>query len=64
MNNAASILRALIVYAICIPLAIVVGVSAVSLVNSPSYSNFGMFGVLALILSAPILLRCTTPCWC
>ena len=57
MNNAAAILRALIVYAICIPLAIVVGFATVSLVNSPSYSNFGMFGVLALILSAPILLR-------
>jgi hypothetical protein len=57
MNNAAAILRALIVYAICIPLAIVVGFVTVSLVNSPSYSNFGIFGVLALILCAPILLR-------
>jgi hypothetical protein len=57
MNNSAAILRALIVYAICIPLAIVVGSVAVSLANSPSYSNFGVFGVLALILCAPILLR-------
>jgi hypothetical protein len=57
MNNSAAILRALIVYAICIPLAIVVGFAAVSLVNSPSYSNFSAFGALALVLFAPILLR-------
>ena len=57
MNNSAAILRALIIYAVCVPLAIVVGYVAVSLVNSPSYSNFGMFGVLALVLIAPILLR-------
>jgi len=57
MNNSAAILRALIVYAVCVPLAIIVGVSSVSLINSPNYSSFGEFGVLALILSAPILLR-------
>jgi hypothetical protein len=57
MNNSAAILRALIIYSICIPLAIVVGSAVVSVANAPSYSNFGMFGVLALILSIPILLR-------
>src|SRR5208283_3357662 len=57
MNNSAAILRTLIVYAICVPLAIVVGFTVVSAANSPSYSNFTMFGVLALILSIPILLR-------
>jgi hypothetical protein len=57
MNNSAAILRALIVYAICIPLAIVVGAVAVSMANSPSYSNFGAIGVLALVLAVPILLR-------
>jgi hypothetical protein len=57
MNNSAAILRALIIYAICIPLAIVVGSTVVSLANSPSYTNFGAFGMLALILSIPILLR-------
>jgi len=57
MNNSAAILRALIVYAVCMPLAIVVGYIAVLAVNSPSYSNFISIGVLALILSAPVLLR-------
>ena len=67
MNNSTAILRALIIYAICVPLAIVVGYVAVSAVNAPNYSNFVVFGVLALILSAPILLRWHHPllvlCW-
>src|SRR5664279_2279191 len=57
MNNSAAILRALIIYAICIPLAIVVGFGAVSVGNAPSYVNFSAFGMLVLVLCAPILLR-------
>ena len=57
MNNSAAILKALIIYAICVPLALVVGYMAVLAVNSPSYSNYIAIGVLALLLSAPILLR-------
>src|ERR1022692_2780710 len=57
MNNSAAIIRALIIYAICIPLAIVVGFGVISVANMPTYFNFGAFGVLVLILSAPILLR-------
>jgi hypothetical protein len=57
MNNSAAILRALIIYAICVPLALVVGYMAVLAANSPSFSNFGMIGGLALLLCAPILLR-------
>jgi hypothetical protein len=57
MNNSAAVLKALIVYAVCVPLAIVLGYASVSLANSPGYSNFALFGVLALILCAPILLR-------
>ena len=67
MNNSAAIVRALIIYAVCIPLAIVVGSIVVSLASSPSYSNFGAVGVLALILCIPILLRWHHPllvlCW-
>jgi hypothetical protein len=57
MNNSAAILRALIIYAICVPLALVVGYAVVSLGNAPTYSNFTVIGVLALVLCAPILLR-------
>src|ERR1039457_7166469 len=57
MNNSAAILRALIIYAICVPLAVVVGYLAVLMGSSPSYSNFGLIGGLALLLCAPILLR-------
>ena len=57
MNNSAAILKALIIYAFCIPLAMVVGFAVVSVANAPTYANLGEFGLLALILSAPILLR-------
>jgi hypothetical protein len=57
MNDSAAILRALIFYAVCWLLAIVVGYTVVSLVNSPDYSGVSALGVLVLILSAPILLR-------
>ncbi len=57
MNNSAAILRALIIYAICIPLAIVVGYFVVQMANAPTYENLGTFALLALLLSAPILLR-------
>ena len=67
MNNAPAILRVLIFYAFCCLLAIVVGYTAVLLVNSSDYSDFGVLGVLALVLSAPILLRWHHPllvlCW-
>jgi len=59
MNNSAAILRlrALIIFAFCIPLAMVVGFTVMSLANGPTYANSGEFGLLALILSSPILLR-------
>jgi O-Antigen ligase len=67
MNNSAAILRMLIIYGICIPLAIVVGCVVVSVANVPTYANFGTLGMLVLILSAPILLRWHHPllvlCW-
>ncbi len=64
MNNATAILRTLIIYAICVPGAIVVGV----LLTKPMYSSswFG-YGLLAALLSLPILLRWHHPllvfCW-
>jgi len=52
-NNAA-VLRSLIIYAICVPLAITVGYL---LTNPMDYSTFGMFGIVALLLISPLLLR-------
>jgi hypothetical protein len=54
MNNAPAIFRSLIIYAICVPLAIMVGYS---LTNPLDYSTFAIYGVLGLILLLPILLR-------
>ncbi len=50
----AAVLRSLIVYAICVPLAIVIGYM---LTNPMDYSTYGMFGVLALLIASPLLLR-------
>ena len=67
MNNSAALLRTLIIYAICVPLAIIVGYSLASLAEYQSMSGFAEFGVLALILILPILLRWHHPllvfCW-
>jgi hypothetical protein len=54
MNNAPAIFRSLIVYAICMPLAIMMGYL---LTNPLDYSTAAIYGVFALILSLPILLR-------
>jgi len=64
MNNATAILRTLIIYAICVPGAIVVGV----LLTEPMYSSsWFSYGLLAALLSLPILLRWHHPmlvfCW-
>jgi hypothetical protein len=50
----AAVLRSLIIYAICVPLAIAVGYSVT---NPMDYSTFGIFAVLALLLVSPLLLR-------
>jgi hypothetical protein len=54
MNNAAAILRSLVIFAVIVPLAFFVGYL---LTNPLDYSSFSIFGVLALILISPILLR-------
>src|SRR5476649_2148671 len=53
-NNAPAILRALIVYAICVPLAIFVGYT---LANPLDYSSLGFYGVVLAVLASPLLLR-------
>ncbi len=54
MNNAPAIFRSLIIYAICVPLAIVVGYL---LANPLDYSTFAYAGVLGLVLVFPLLIR-------
>ena len=54
MNNAPAILRSLIIYVVCVPLAFFVGYL---LTNPLDYSTFAVFGVVALVLMFPLLLR-------
>ncbi len=53
-NNTPAILRSLIIYAICVPLAVWIGFM---LANPFDRSAFSYAGILLLILCAPILLR-------
>src|SRR5471030_1243567 len=55
-NNAAAILRTLVVYAICVPLAISLGYMLTSLADF-SRSTFIEAGLFALVLCIPLLLR-------
>jgi O-Antigen ligase len=57
MNNNAAILRSLIIYSICVPFAIWMGFLLAA--ENPLYerSNWIIWGLLALLLCAPILLR-------
>lgn len=54
MTNAPAILRSLIIYAICVPLAIAVGYMVT---NPMDYSTLGVFGIVALLLVSPLLIR-------
>ena len=53
-NNAPAIIRSLIIYAICVPLAITIGYL---LTNPLDYSTAAIYGVLAMLLIMPLLLR-------
>jgi hypothetical protein len=56
-SNAPALFRSLIVYAICVPLAIFVGYYLASFANSPDYSSMIFLGILGALLVMPILLR-------
>ena len=53
-NNAPALLRLLVIYAVCVPLAVIVGYM---LANPLDYSMLAEFGILAFILVLPILLK-------
>ena len=52
-NNAAA-LRTLIIYAVCVPLAVMIGYV---LTNPMDYSTLGVLGIVVLLLISPALLR-------
>jgi hypothetical protein len=67
MNNASALLRTLITYAICVPLAVVVGSLVCSAANLSSRATLVEAGLFILALCLPILLRWHHPllifCW-
>jgi len=67
MNNNAALLRNLIIYAICVPVAIIVGYWAISAASMPGRTNLILMGCVALALTIPIFLRWHHPmmvlCW-
>ena len=54
MNNAPAILRTLIIYAVCAPVAVFIGYL---LANPLDYSTVALYGIAALVLCSPLLLR-------
>ena len=54
MNNAPAILRMLIIYAVCAPAAVFIGYL---LANPLDYSTVALYGIMALVLCSPLLLR-------
>jgi hypothetical protein len=57
-NNLPAVLRSLVIYAICIPLAVWLGYI---IAQQWDRSTFGILGVMALVLAAPIFLRWHQP---
>jgi len=53
-TNAPALIRSLIMYSVCVPLAVFVGYL---LTNPLDYSTLGVFGTVALVLVLPLLLR-------
>ena len=54
MNNAPAILRSLIIYAVCVPLAVIVGYK---LTDPLDFTTFAYAGILGMLLAIPLLLR-------
>jgi hypothetical protein len=57
MTNPAATMRMLIVYGICIPVAIFAGYFLVNAVNSPTYGTLGILGVVIALLLTPIFIK-------
>ena len=57
MNNSAALLRTLVTYAICVPVALTLGYIASRAAYSPNSSDLSVIGIFVLVLSIPFLLR-------
>jgi hypothetical protein len=56
-TNPAVLMRVLITYAICIPLAIVMGYVLTDVGNNPTYSNLFAVGVVVALVLSPIFIK-------
>ena len=56
-TNPAALIRVLITYAICIPVAIVLGYTLTDVGNNPTYSNLFVVGVLLTLILSPIFIK-------
>jgi hypothetical protein len=54
MNDVRTSLRALVIYAVCVPLALILGYL---LANPLDYQAVALYGILGLVMVAPLLLR-------
>jgi hypothetical protein len=57
MTNPAALMRMLITYAICIPIAIAMGYILTDVGNNPNYSNLFVVGLLIALVLSPIFIK-------
>ena len=57
MTNPAQAIRMLITYAVCIPLAILMGYIMTEVGNRPDYSNLFVIGLVVAVLASPIFIK-------
>ncbi len=57
MTNPAQAIRMLITYAVCIPLAIMMGYIMTEVGNRPDYSNLFVVGLVIAVLASPIFIK-------
>jgi hypothetical protein len=55
--NTTALFRSLIVYAICVPLAVVIGYEATDLPNYGAYGSYVWIGVLIAVLAFPLMMK-------
>lgn len=61
MSNPTALMRVLITYAICVPMAIVLGYILTDVGNNPTYSNLFVVGLLLTCILLPIFIKLHYP---